>query len=225
VCRLCREGKLSKPQKRKPGRPKVLTPEVQEKLAALVAEGATIREACKKLRIDRQAVLKERLSGSPLYGTLARATLLGTEENLELAEVRLKRSTNQRISVDRELAHHYRWKASKLLAAYRDRVDVDLKADVRVSGPWEGKPRAEWTELDVIEYRKHTKFGVMVLVKDLEKNLGTQDAQEFLAYLAEHLRLNDRSVASTPILRLPAPVEKEVNPAPAAEPDRDWEEF
>lgn len=119
-------------QKRKVGRPTTLTPAKVKALNRMVAQGATYREACRKLKINRDAVYERRMADDAFSAASARATLLGTEANLELAEERLKRSTNKRISVDRELAHHYRWKASKLLSAYKDQLSVRADVDVTV---------------------------------------------------------------------------------------------
>lgn len=119
------------PPKRKRGRPTTLTPAKEKALNRMVAQGATYREACRKLKINRDAIYERRMADDAFSAASARATLLGTEANLELAEERLKRSTNKRISVDRELAHHYRWKASKLLSAYKDQLNV--RADVGVT--------------------------------------------------------------------------------------------
>ena len=69
-------------------------------------------------------------NGAVALEDLGRRTgvVLGTEANLEECERRLKNSTNKRISVDRELAHHYRWKASRLIGTYRDKLEVTQPA-------------------------------------------------------------------------------------------------
>jgi Bacteriophage Sf6, terminase small subunit-like len=65
---------------------------------------------------------------------LARAREAGVEANLEEVEELLRRANNKNISVVRELAHHLRWKASKLKPRnYGDRLSAE------VSGP-EGAP-------------------------------------------------------------------------------------
>jgi len=116
-------------QKRKLGRPTTLTPAKEVQLLKLVSQGKNFREACRALRLGYDVVWDRRAADPDFYDRSARAARLGTEANLEQAEARLKRSTNKRISVDRELAHHYRWKASKLLSAYKDRVGIDVQAD------------------------------------------------------------------------------------------------
>ena len=132
-------GATQRPARKKPGRPTKLTAEVRTAFLKLVRDGKTKNEACRSVRVSKEAVDDLRERDDRFHRQLARATIMGAEASLEYAEERLKRSTNKKISVDRELAHHYRWKASKLIGAYKDKVDIDLKADVQVQDNGPGK--------------------------------------------------------------------------------------
>ena len=176
--------------KRKPGRPSSLTPEREERLLKLVSSGKTIGEACRALRISRQAITDKRYVDDEFHKRSARATLLGTEANIEMCEERLRHSTNRRISVDRELAHHYRWKASKLLSAYKDRIGVDLGIEANV--------HVEDALLSEIENAKRLIFTLRVGEEAL-RNLGCDELAKLMAVLR-------------PQLALPAPIEGTASP-------------
>lgn len=179
---------MNKP-KRKTGRPTKLTRKVEERLLKAVSAGATFREACRAARIDFHAVINMRFASDDFHRRSARATLLGTEANLELAETRLKRSTNRRIAVDRELAHHYRWKASKLLSAYKDRVGVDLGIDGQSVLPASIQEARASGEFINFEFGRRLIFQLRLAEEDLER----MDLPNLAKYLkAEKLLLGQR---------------------------------
>jgi hypothetical protein len=210
--------------KKKPGRPTTFTAKGEERLLKLVAEGKTFREACRDIGIDFKAVIGRRYADDGFHRRSARATLLGTEANLEMAETRLKKSTNKRISVDRELAHHYRWKASKLLSAYKDRMGIDMNVSVEKKHAWEGKPREQWTEMDEMEFQRYHAFGAYVILREIRDKISLKAAQELIIGFAEQFG-DGRQGREVRPAALPAPAtageqERVINPLP----DDGWEE-
>ena len=115
-------------KKRKPGRPPVITPRVEERLLKGVTDGATVREVCRRLGIHYNTVAKKEYEDREFMGRLARARLAGAALCVDEAEDKLRKATPRNIAMVRELAHHLRWKASKLLPQYSDRVSVGLGA-------------------------------------------------------------------------------------------------
>lgn len=211
------------PPKRKPGRPTTFTPKKEAELQKLVSAGANFREACRKLKIDYKQIVDRRFADDGFHRRCLRATIIGTEANLEMAEARLKRSTNKRISVDREIAHHYRWKASKLLVAYKDKVDIDLHGDLTVRQE-PGKP---WDEMDLME--KHQVIStVNMALLDIGKKFdsyGLKRAAKLLMLMNDALYKDGREIAGhsvqddgwAKVLALPAPKEKEIAPEKGGE--------
>ncbi len=133
--------------KGKRGRPHAITPTIEKQLLKRIAAGDTLQEACRSVGIHPDTLAAKRLAEEGFFQASARAILLGAESNLSMVETRLKKSTNRRISVDRELAHHYRWKASKLLSAYRDRLSVHDET-----------PKPLPDELTMLEYARRLAF-------------------------------------------------------------------
>ena len=66
------------------------------------------------------------------FVSVSRAREAGVEANLEEVEELLRGANNKNISVVRELAHHLRWKASKLKPRnYGDRLSAEVSGPVR----------------------------------------------------------------------------------------------
>lgn len=217
---MSKQPAITKPKR---GRPTTLTPALEESLFKLVSEGKTYKEACRTLRINYATVTTRKYTDDSFYRRSARATLLGTEANIEMAETRLRNSTNKRISVDRELAHHYRWKASKLLSAYKDRVDVRLDAEVHLEAndprdSWRHKPLGQWTQDERMEGGRRLAYVFKVLGDDL-RHMGLPDqVREVCETLGVAIyRECTQTEQAAPVLKLSAPVE--INPMKPGHPE------
>jgi hypothetical protein len=112
--------KAESKQKRKRGRPPVLTPQVEEQLITLVIEGNTVSAACRKLRVGYSTVARKEVEGGNFGSLLARARVAGAAVTLDEAEDTLRKATSKNVMRARELAAHLRWKASKLMPLYGD---------------------------------------------------------------------------------------------------------
>jgi hypothetical protein len=118
-------------KEKKQSRAGKLTPELQAKICALIAAGATYELACGKCRIDRKTYYNWRQLGKEdpesKYGSLARA--------VEFAEV------DSEALMVKTLLNHKDWRATSWIMKnrwpqkYRDKVEQEL------SGP-DGEPIA-----------------------------------------------------------------------------------
>src|SRR6267154_4861748 len=106
------------------GRPRSITAEMETEFFNLVASGLTIQSACLKARISYTSVTTRKFTSEPFRLALARACISGCVFALDDAEHRLRTSSNKRIAVDREVAHHARWKAAALLPEYSKRLEL-----------------------------------------------------------------------------------------------------
>lgn len=111
-------------ERRKRGRPRKLTPELETALFRGISQGKTIKDACKAAGISFQTVTQKRDEDQAFRDCLARAYLHGSVFSLDDAEHRLRHSSAQRIMVDREVALHARWRASRLLPQFSDKLKV-----------------------------------------------------------------------------------------------------
>lgn len=114
---------MTKPASKK-GRPRKLTPELETVLFREISEGKTIQDACKAVGVSFQSIAVRRAEDEYFREKLARAYLHGTVFSLDDAEHRLRHSNPKRIAIDREVAHHARWRASRLLPAFSDKLRV-----------------------------------------------------------------------------------------------------
>jgi hypothetical protein len=125
-----------KQKKRQPGRPKVITPEVEVKLLRLISEGYTKTRACKKLGIGTTTVDEKDEGDRQFAASLARARVRGawarndfandeTRAMYELAKA--GKASHECIAAVRELLHQARWESSKLIPrTFGDRMGVDV---------------------------------------------------------------------------------------------------
>lgn len=112
-------------KKRGPGRPTTLTPKAQRDLLERISSGKTMFSACKALKVRYMAVIEKRQTDHEFRAVLARAMEHGAQACLDEAEDLLRRATNRNIAQVRELAHHLRWKAARLLrGTYGDRIEL-----------------------------------------------------------------------------------------------------
>lgn len=116
-----------KPRKR--GRPIVITPELQDKLLTLITGGTTLREACRKLKIHHSTVARKEITEDVFATLVARARVAGAALCLDEAEDGLRKAKPADVMRARELASHLRWKASKLLPLYADRLDLQATVE------------------------------------------------------------------------------------------------
>lgn len=144
---------MTKPARKKVGRPRKLTPELELILLREISEGKTIEDACNIVGISRQSMAVRRSEDDGFRDRLARAYLHGTVFSLDDAEHRLRHSNPKRIAIDREVAHHARWRASRLLPAFSDRLRVTPDVPPVLIKPW-----AEMTDMECIEMARGLRF-------------------------------------------------------------------
>ncbi len=107
--------------KRKPGRPPVLTAEVEAALLDLVVAGTTPMKACERLKISYSTVGRREIDDALFEARMSKARRAGAAYCLDEAEEALRSAKDgSEIMRARELAIHLRWKASKLLPKYAD---------------------------------------------------------------------------------------------------------
>jgi hypothetical protein len=111
----------------KVGRPGTITPAVERELFDQVAEGTLMREASRRIGVEYRSLMRLGGEDRQRVSSASRAREAGVEANLEEVEELLRGANNKNISVVRELAHHLRWKASKLKPRnYVDRVSAEV---------------------------------------------------------------------------------------------------
>src|SRR5258705_486214 len=133
------------------GRPATLTAETEPILFNLLATGLTIRESCAKALVAYASVALRRFSDEAFRDKLARAALHGCTFMLDEATHRLKHSSNKRISVDREWAHHVRWIAACRLAEYSKRLEISAPRPLHPT---------EAEQITQIEGARHLAFAI-----------------------------------------------------------------
>jgi hypothetical protein len=211
----------TKPKKKR-GRPTVVTPEIEERVLAEVIRGAFVGQACAKVGIGYTTLVKREISDPDFGRLLARARVAGADLHVEQADAAIRKAkTHEDIAKARELAIHRRWRASKLVPAYSDRIGVDMRADVSVRGESE-KP---WAEMAPAEKHRYIAKANMLL-RDIAKAFevqGLKRAARLLLAMNEALYKDGREMDGLPVpegepmMALPAPrliaqPEKEINP-------------
>lgn len=110
------------------GRPSSYTPELAERFCHGVAQGNLMLHVCRWPGMPSfPTVQRWAMNVDEFRARLARAREDGVEANLERAELAILNATPETIAIARELAHHLRWKASKLKpATYGERVQHSI---------------------------------------------------------------------------------------------------
>jgi hypothetical protein len=112
--------------KRKMGRPTVYSEEVASTICHAMEAGKPIWAACDEAGIAFQTYFDWQRKNQEFSERTARARAKGADAYVDEAERILAAADNKSIQVARELAHHLRWKASKLAPRFSDRAQLEL---------------------------------------------------------------------------------------------------
>jgi hypothetical protein len=205
---------------KKMGRPKAITPEIEEKILTAVINGEFVGMACAKAGVGYSTLARKEIEDGPFGRLLARARVAGADLHVEEADRMIRESkTHEDIGRARELAIHRRWRASKLVPAYSDRIGVEVTAD---TAPVE-KPVEQWTFEDLLDFARRQVFAMAAAKQKLQK-LGVLRGADALdkagveLWSAIDAHLNG---PAEPLAALPSPPqEREINPR-FAEPEDD----
>lgn len=97
-----------------------------EAFLELTLDGATFTDIAKQVGVSRWAILKWLAADEKRYQKAQHARTLSAAAHEELAEADLRKARNEfQLAKARELAHHRRWRASKLDPAnYSSRTEL-----------------------------------------------------------------------------------------------------
>jgi hypothetical protein len=198
--------KANNPTPKRNGRPRNITPELEAVLFRGIAEGLTVRQACEAAGISYSSVARTAASDAGFRDRLARAYLHGSVFSLDDAEDRLRRATPKNIQVAREVAHHARWRASRLLPAFSDRLKVETTQEPP-RWEWQGKSFIEWSDADKLEWTRVRCFQLVRIAQEFEKDWRNPRLSEATAMLSRAIweTLQGKSEPAPPQL-LAAPV-------------------
>jgi hypothetical protein len=222
------KGRKKPVKQQKRGRPEVLTAQKETRLLNLVTEGSMLIDACRKVGISYRTVAKKEREDDPFCHRLARARVAGAAICLERAEKKLDRATNKNIQIVREQALHQRWKAAKLIPAYRDRVEMAVKP----ASPEPERSFEQLTRLEKLDLARRQCFLLARFGKSMRDDWGLPNLAEGFALLAAETMKQTQGVLEgrpleQPAALLPAPAEPpsaghereiEINPPPQRDP-------
>lgn len=115
---------------------KKILPEHIDIICEMIVEGKSITEIAKRLNVNRMTIIE--VSAKPDYSARVReARINAADKFAEMAEEVLSKlkpkSTMIEMQKARELASHYRWKASKLAPKrYGDKIEQEITGSLKL---------------------------------------------------------------------------------------------
>lgn len=202
------------PAKKKRGRPaRDYDPKVADRILEQIIAGKSLRRICAAKHMPGTTTVMKWLRETPEFQQrYARAREEQAEGYADELVDLARKATADNAHAIRVRADIIKWVCSKLKPQrYGDRLGVDMQADVAVHAKhaWEDKPREQWSELDVVEFRKHHLFAVSLLIRRIREELGQAETNEVILALARHFA----EPVSAPIATLPAPTGQGDSPA------------
>jgi hypothetical protein len=170
--------------KKRTGRPRSITPQLEPAIFDGIAAGLSIKAACQAAGCSYDSFSRLWAADEGFRNRAARAYLHGSVFFLANAENRLEAAKSDTIMVAREIAHHARWRAGRLIPAFSEKLAVGVTdadgffgAPAKAAPPapdsnspavtWRSRPIAEWTSEERIEAAKALGFELVLLKRQL----------------------------------------------------------